>query len=201
MYASTSKKRVGWHISPNRAVSVCTVNNCKPEAHSGTANDPIGAVRVGPNSNRLLRILAAHCQVQHHALKLHEIIDIANVLPEDLGRWERDAVAAIIEKRPSSRPLCRGRPGMERGYAMPTELERHLPGFGDMQQCPVMKAAMDLHGHHDQGLRNAGEFDHRAAAMRRWEPWAQSTGPRTAAVSDAHLAMPATATRAASCGA
>jgi hypothetical protein len=99
--------------------------------------------------------------------EFREIIQFANVLPDDLWRWERDAVAAIIEKTPvltakhppydkdrAECPLCRDSPGTEDGYAIPIGLERHLTGYGNMPKCPVIHAAMDLHQHRDQSFRS-----------------------------------------------
>jgi hypothetical protein len=115
-------------------------------------------------------IYSLRCNLIHTApYEFYEIIRHANVLRDDLWRWEREAVAAIIEKAPvipaatvyhkdrAACPLCRDLPGMEDGFAMPVGLERHLTGYGNMQQCPVMRAAMDLHKRRDQSSRNSAE--------------------------------------------
>jgi hypothetical protein len=88
--------------------------------------------------------------------EFREIIEYANVLPEDLRSREREAIETIIEKavvvpapNPYQRdraecPLCRGRPRQETGYAMPLGLERHLEG-NRLEECSVMRAARHLH--------------------------------------------------------
>ncbi len=69
------------------------------------------------------------------------------------GFWQRDPTAKVLENievappaHPYLRdrapwPLCGDTPQMEsRGFAFPIGLERHLEGFANQRQCPVMRA-------------------------------------------------------------
>jgi hypothetical protein len=93
--------------------------------------------------------------------EIRELLDIYSV-PID-GKpyaWEREAIARIVANThgtaPSGQwnisssdrapcPLCHGTPDSQAGgYALPLGLERHLGGFGTIQRCPVLRAAIDL---------------------------------------------------------
>ncbi|MBN4055248.1 hypothetical protein JYU12_00730 [bacterium AH-315-K03] len=74
-------------------------------------------------------------------------------------RWMKEVVdkvveqAVLIEKTGSSYfqdraycPLCQDSSGSwyEEGYSIPTGLQRHLSGFGNVHQCPVMEVSFSL---------------------------------------------------------
>lgn len=63
------------------------------------------------------------------------IAEIHKDEPEAITSWEQDRVFC---------PLCKEGNQNGTGLTVPTGLERHLKGYGNIQQCIAMEAAYDL---------------------------------------------------------
>lgn len=96
---------------------------------------------MGPELNFVLESYTS-CETRVDAqswesLVAETVIEQAKVLPADEGSYWRDRAYC---------PLCQqgSHSFYEGGYALPEGLRRHLVGWGNSQQCPVMEAAMEL---------------------------------------------------------